>query len=73
LVSHYNFRGHELSSIAGWRTTTGFAVAGQVTSSNVDTYLHFSWKEYISKLFMPLNGILDTFCAPSPKDFESLD
>lgn len=54
LAEIYGFDGYELSLVAGWSFRTGFSMMGMAASSNLDTYLHLTWRKSFSKLLKPL-------------------
>jgi hypothetical protein len=55
---HYDFTPYEISLYAGWKLSSTYGVLGQVSSPNIDTYLHLAWNQYVKKLYVPIHDII---------------
>lgn len=53
----YAFDPYELITYAGWTFSAGYGKMG-MSSGQLDTYLHPSWREYFPKLLRPINKLM---------------
>ena len=58
LITEYNFSPYEITSYAGWSFSSTFGAMGIKASSNLDIYAHLQWRDYVNKLFKPLEDIM---------------
>jgi hypothetical protein len=58
LIQDYQFSPYQVSNFVGWSLTNTSRRMGIQSSSNLDTYSHLLWTDYIEKLAIPLNQVL---------------
>jgi len=55
LVEYYGFNAAQVTNYVGWTFKYAFGQLGVQGSSNIDYYLHLSWKSYFYNLLKPIS------------------
>jgi len=58
LINEYDFTPYQITAYTGWSLKSTFGAMRVQASSNLDIYAHLQWRDYIPKLFKPIDAVL---------------